>query len=225
MLTLLTFFLAEWLCAYDTLPFLLNCLPMRRSLSDADIKGKRRGSLFQNSMGELSLEQHRSADSLMSGLGGKLKYCDFVTVAGVSDIPALVTENEQEPVGISFTRLADLKNRRSNLRVVVSLLPPHKLLVVTQELCAFFGYLDARESEICGRPLHTLFGPRTDQATIESGIQHTAHLVASQHTVVLYNRDGQDVEVAATFSPYLSDRDTLAGCLLELAPQPELPRR
>jgi hypothetical protein len=39
----------------------------------------------------------------------------------------------------------------------------------------------------------------------------------ARHTIVLYNRDGEGLTVAATFSPFLSDAETLAGCLLELS--------
>jgi hypothetical protein len=38
------------------------------------------------------------------------------------------------------------------------------------------------------------------------------------HTIVLYNRDGEGVQVKAHFTPYLSDAETLAGCLLKLSP-------
>jgi hypothetical protein len=41
---------------------------------------------------------------------------------------------------------------------------------------------------------------------------------AAAHTIVLYNRDGESVQVKALFTPYLSDAETLAGCLLELFP-------
>ncbi len=98
---------------------------------------------------------------------------------------------------------------------MASLKYPHKLLIVTRDFCDLFGYT-AVDSEICGRDLKTLFGPRTDPAAISLGMQSTAMIETASHRVALYRRDGDCVEVDATFSPYLSDSATLAGCLLDL---------
>ena len=92
---------------------------------------------------------------------------------------------------------------------------PHKLLIVTEGFCELFGY-SAAESEICGRDLKVLFGPRTDSAAISLGMKSAAMIEATLFIVALYKRDGDCVQVEATFSPYMSDSDTLAGCLLDL---------
>ena len=92
---------------------------------------------------------------------------------------------------------------------------PHSLLFVNKEFCDLLGY---GESEICVRGLKDLVGPRTDVAALVSGMQTAARIETVQHHIFIYNRHGQAICMAATFSPFLSDRETLAGCLLELLP-------
>ncbi len=88
--------------------------------------------------------------------------------------------------------------------------------MVTQDFCSLFRF--TIDSEICGRALKTLYGPRTDLDAIALCIQGVAMNEATCHTIVLYNRKGEGVQVEAKFSPFLSDAETLAGCLLELSP-------
>ena len=148
-----------------------------------------------------------------------MKYCELVTIAGVSDIPELCNfEDEYDLpnapcVGHTTTISARAKPQAC---VILSLHHPHKLLIVTQDFCNLFRY--TVDSEICGRALKTLYGPRTDLDAIASSIQGAAMNEATCHTLVLYNRDGEGVQVLARFSPFLSDAETLAGCLLELSP-------
>ena len=105
-------------------------------------------------------------------------------------------------------------NTMSAAKALVSLTSPHKLLIITKEFCDLFGY--SADSEICGRALKTLVGPRTDLSALAAGMQSVAMIEVACYSLALYNRNGEDVKVEVTFSPYMSDSETLAGCLLEL---------
>jgi hypothetical protein len=150
-----------------------------------------------------------------------LSYSEIVVIAGVSDIPEFFSlPNEEDPPSAPIGgRGLKFSKSKANAKAVISLYSPHKLLIVTQDVCNLFGYFV--DSEICGRALATLFGPRTDLSAIEAGIQSVAMNTSTSHTIVLYNRDGEGLTVVVTFSPFLSDAETLAGCLLELSTENE----
>ncbi len=137
----------------------------------------------------------------------------------MSDIPELCSfGDDHEPPTAPYPGHPTLvsTSTKSKVSAILSLHHPHKLLIVTQDFCDLFRY--TVDSEICGRALKTLYGPRTDLDVITSSIQGVAMNEATRHTLVLYNRDGEGVQVLARFSPFLSDAETLAGCLLELSP-------
>ena len=156
-------------------------------------------------------------ENIVTDIECKLQYCELVAIPGVGDIPKLYEEDVDivQPsapfVGIGCRK----SNTRANLaQAVVSLKSPFKFLIVTKDFCELFGYTRI-DSEICGRDIKTLFGPRTDISAIFAGMQSAAMVNEACHSVALYNRDGDVVQVDMKFSAYLSDSDTLAGCLLE----------
>jgi hypothetical protein len=155
----------------------------------------------------------------MSELEFQMKYFELVTIAGVSDIPELcpLDDKYEMPTAPCAGHSTPFSARAKPLAsVILSLQYPHRLLIVTQDFCDLFRY--TIESEICGRALKTLYGPRTDQGAIESSIRSVAMNKVTCYSIVLYNRDGEGLQVKARFSPFLSDTETLAGCLLELSP-------
>jgi hypothetical protein len=192
----------------------------RKNLSVSDMNGRCAHRFRQSSLSDLTDESSFSSQNEpISELEIQMKYCELVTIAGVSDIPELCPlEDKYEPptapcAGHSASFSARTKPKAS---VILSLHHPHKLLMVTQDFCNLFRF--TIDSEICGRALKTLYGPRTDLDAIALCIQGVAMNEATCQTIVLYNRDGEGVQVKAKFSPFLSDAETLAGCLLELSP-------
>jgi hypothetical protein len=194
----------------------------RRNLSVSDMNARRGSRLRQSSLSDLTDETSspQSLDEPLHELEFQIKYCELVTIAGVSDIPEFCPFGEEydppsAPCAGHYTGSFSVKSKPP-ASVILSLHFPHKLLIVTQGFCNLFKY--TTDSEICGRALKTLYGPRTDSGAIESGIHSVAMNEVTCHTIVLYNRDGEGVQVKALFTPYLSDAETLAGCLLELTP-------
>ncbi len=190
----------------------------RRNLSVSDMNAPRGHRLQHSSLSDLTVETFtQSPNEPIHELEFQMKYCEVVTIPGVSDIPDLYSLDDEcdlpsAPFGghtVSFS-----ERSKPQASVVLSLHYPYKLLIVTQDFCDFFRY--TVDSEICGRALKTLYGPRTDSSAIESGIHGVAMNDAICNTIVLYNRDGEGVQVKARFSPFMSDPETLAGCLLEL---------
>jgi hypothetical protein len=194
---------------------------LRRNLSISDISGKRGGRALRRSVSDLTDESSGSGTDIgaCSDFELQIPYSEMVVIAGVCDVPELwYIQNDGDPPSapIGGRGLRSHKQQRANAKAVFSLHSPHKLLIVTQDVCDLFGYVVV--SEICGRALTTLFGPRTDRSAIASGIQSVAMNTVAHHDIVLYNREGEGLMVTATFSPLLSDAETLAGCLLELSP-------
>ena len=191
-------------------------LKPRRMLSSNDIKGKSGSFLKRSSWSDLTEVSSNDEDTIID-MEFRLEYCEMVLVAGVSDIPEpfdLRDDHLQvQPCAPLGARKIDVA--QSKAKAVVSLLSPYKLLNVTRAFCDLFGYME--DSDICGRSLKTLAGPRTDLAAIYNGLQRSAAIERTQQRIALYGRDGQHVDLEATFSPYLSDAETLSGCLLELA--------
>jgi hypothetical protein len=193
----------------------------RRNLSVSDMNAPRGNRLRQSSLSDLTVENSSpSPIEPVLELEFQMKYSELVTIAGVSDIPELCSFDEEygPPSAPCVGHHSGSFSAKTKplASVILSLLSPHKLLIVTQDFCDLFRY--TVDSEICGRALKTLYGPRTDSSMIASGIRSVAMNEAAAHTIVLYNRDGESVQVKALFTPYLSDAETLAGCLLELFP-------
>ncbi len=197
---------------------------VRKNLSVSDMNAPRGFRLRHSSLSDLTGETFSPSPSgSISELEFQMNYSELVTIAGVSDIPELCPfEDEYDmPCAPCAGHSASFSARSKQLASgIVSLQFPHKLLIVTQDFCDLFRY--TIDSEICGRALKTLYGPRTNPSAIESGLRSVALNEATIHTIVLYNRDGEGVQVKARFSPFLSDAETLAGCLLELSPSTDL---
>jgi hypothetical protein len=200
----------------------LNIIKPQRCLSVGDMHGRSARRLLQGSLSDLTDESSspklKESDSEFEF---PMNYCEVVTVAGVSDIPEFCTfEDEYDLPTAPYAGYTTPTSARTKLQasVILSLHFPHKLLIVTQGLCDLFRY--TVDSEICGRALKTLYGPRTDADAIATAIHNVAVNKATSHPIglVLYNRDGEGVQVMARFSAFLSDAETLAGCLLELSP-------
>ncbi len=192
---------------------------LRRNLSASDVNRRSGNRLRQSSLSDLTDGSFSSSQNETVEIDFQLNYCELVTVAGVSDIPDLCPfEDEYElPSAPCAGHITSTSTKtRSLASVILSLYYPHKLLIVTQDFCNLFQY--TVDSEICGRALKTLYGPRTDPEAISSGIHGVAMNEATCRTIVLYNRDGEGLQLKARFSPFLSDAETLAGCLLEVTP-------
>ena len=191
---------------------------LRRNLSVHDMGGKKR-PLQRSSTSDLTDEASATPTEELGECDLNLPYAEAVTIAGVSDIPVLhPTVDEEAPPALSRTRNRKPAVAKPKLNAVVSLIAPHKLLILSKDFCDLFGY--AVEAEICGRAVKILQGPRTDPCALSSAIKSCAAGTSSARNVVLYDRDGNDIEVEASFSPYLSGDESLAGCLLEVSPRP-----
>ena len=147
----------------------------RRTLSVNDSSGKKKATPLRKSVSDLTAEG--SAPSEESAhtnciIECKLRYCEAVAVPGVSDIPQLygLEEDDAPSAPVAGGSFRNQRKADPTAKAVVSLNAPHKFLIVTHELCELFGYTTV-ESEICGRDLKTIFGPRTDYAAIETGMQ------------------------------------------------------
>ena len=183
-------------------------------MSTNDMNGKRGSFLQRTSLSDLTDESSvAKEDDMAIEIVFHLEYHEPICVAGVSEIPEFLETDEVPPSApLGARKIAAVQ---ACAKAVVSLLPPYKILIVTRAFCDLFGYL--LDSDICGRSLKTLAGPRTDLAAIYNGLQRSAAIERTQQRIALYGRDGQHVDLEATFSPYLSDAETLSGCLLELA--------
>ncbi len=194
----------------------------RRNMSVRDMNAKRPGIFklqLQRSMSDLTDESSASAtDVSASECDLKMPYAEIVTIAGVSDIPMLSgQEMEEVPPAPSSGRRSKTAMPKPKPRAVVSLVSPHKLLMLSKDFCELFGF--SVESEICGRAVKVLHGPRTDTGLLVSAIKNAAVMVSTTCTnVVLYDREGTDIELEIKFSPYMSGDEALAGCLIELSP-------
>jgi hypothetical protein len=189
----------------------------RRNLSVGDMERRASSSRkLRASLSDLTDETFISAEDSQSECDIKMPYSEIVTIAGVSDIPSLQGQDFDEmPPPPNSLRSRKVVVPKANPKAVVSLISPHKLLIVSKDFCDLFGY--TVESEICGRAIKLLEGPRTDPSVLVSGIKNSALTSTASCSLVLYGRDGQDVEVEISFSPYLGDNHTLSGCLLEIS--------
>jgi hypothetical protein len=148
-----------------------------------------------------------------------MPYSEIVTIAGVSDIPILYGQKDEKvPPAPSRGRVSKASAPKPKPRAVVSLVSPHKLLMLSQDFCELFGF--SADSEICGRAVKILQGPRTDPIGLIAGIKDSALSSTTRRTLVLYDRGGRDFELEVQFSPYLGSDEVLSGCLLELSPVP-----
>jgi hypothetical protein len=97
---------------------------------------------------------------------------------------------------------------------IVSLLQPHKILAVAPDILSIAEF---SSSQIRGRSINVLFGPRADVAPLNSAIKNTAHGQSSTIDTVLCTSAGADLHVTVTFSPYHRPTDRcLGGCRLQI---------
>jgi hypothetical protein len=97
---------------------------------------------------------------------------------------------------------------------IVSILKPHKILTVSTE---FLNATVYNSSQICGRNINVLFGPKTDVSSLNSAIKNTGCGQSTTIDTVLSTSAGSDLHVTATFSPYHRPSDrSLGGCLLQI---------
>ena len=192
----------------------------RKNLSDRDMAAK---STSQLQCSDLTDRTFASADDHAFECDLTMPYSEIVTVAGISEIPQLDSNciDEVPP--------APLPGRRSNASApkpkptaVVSMVSPHKLLIISEEFCELFGYSGLGD-EICGRAVKMLEGPRSDPCILVAGIKSAALASTTISDLILYDRDGEEVELRVTFSPYVGGDATLAGCLLQLERSPAPP--
>ena len=199
---------------------------LRRNLSFCHDTSRKRKPLCRSSLSDLSDQISGFRVHEVEEFDLQFPYTEIVAIAGVSDIPMLSPSSydgsEDEPPGPGLSRRPSSSRAESppKPKAVISLVSPHKLLILDTVFCDLFGYSGRSEAEICGRTIKILQGPRTDLAAITCGIKNCAAGSTTRARLVLYDRDGGEIAAEATFSPYLSGLDSLAGCLLELTPSP-----
>jgi PAS domain S-box-containing protein len=189
------------------------------SVSDMNAKRPAFLKLKRSSMSDVTDESSAFANDVSgSECDLKMPYSEIVAIAGVSDIPILHGQeiDEVPPAPSSVRRSKPAMAPKPKPKAIVSLVSPHKLLMLSQDFCELFGY--SVESEICGRAVKILHGPRTDPGLLVSAIKNAAMASTTCTNVVLYHRDGNDIEVEIKFSPYMSGDGALAGCLMEVSP-------
>jgi hypothetical protein len=187
----------------------------RRNLSVHDMGSTKKKPLQHSSLSDLTDEISATPADEIGECDLHMPYAEVVTIAGVSDIPELNAAHDEEvPPALSIGRAKKPTVPKPKLNAVISLIAPHKLLILTKDFCNLFGY--SIEAEICGRAVKILQGPRTDPSALSSAIKNCAAGSSLVRTIVLYGRDGNDIEVEASFSPYICGDESLAGCLMEI---------
>ena len=124
--------------------------------------------------------------------------------------------NEALPAPIKFNKVStpDTCHTSCGHGAIVSLLKPHKILAASNEFLNTVGFTS---SQICGRSISSVFGPRTDTVRIMAAIKNTGHLETTEVNTVLYASNGREVDLCASFSPYFKSSEAhLGGCLLQI---------
>ena len=198
-----------------------QCAKPRRNMSVSDMNAKRPAflKLKRSSMSDVTDESSASANDVSgSECDLKMPYSEIVAIAGVSDIPLLHgQEIDEVPPAPSSGWRSKTARIKPKPKAVVSLVSPHKLLMLSKDFCELFGF-SIDESEICGRAVKILQGPRTDPVMLVAAIKNAAMGSTTCTNMVLYDREGTDMELEVKFSPYMSGDEALAGCLMELSP-------
>ena len=97
---------------------------------------------------------------------------------------------------------------------IISILKPHKIITVSTE---FLNTIEFSSSQICGRSIGVLFGPRTDTSSFTAAIKNTGLCQSATIDTILNTSAGADLRVTASFSPYRRPSDrSLGGCLLQI---------
>ena len=190
--------------------------PRRNSIAN-ESSSKRVARLCQAAVSNLTYNSCSSLEAdLFPDIEIQFNYSELVYIAGVSDIPSLFCiDDDDGPPSAPMAMTSRTESKcQPNAKALISLASLHRLLIVTKEFCELLGY--SVDSEICGRALKMLVGPRTDLSAIASGLQCAAMINVAHRCIGLYNQDGDCMMMEVTFSPYMSDRETLACCLLEV---------
>ena len=97
---------------------------------------------------------------------------------------------------------------------VISLLKPHKILAVSDELLNTVAF---EFDQILGRSIQVLVGPKTDMIELSAAIKNTGHMQVAQINTVLYTSCGRELDVTAMLSPYVNVMSgSLGGCVLRI---------
>jgi hypothetical protein len=169
----------------------------------------------------VTLRELMKSDEVSASADDNASECDLTIPDSEIVIIAGVSETSQLPVrevGPSPSRGRSVIPK-PHPKAVVSLVTPHKLLIVSKEFCNLFGFFV--ENDLCGRAVRILQGPRTDPSLLLSGIKGAALSSTTRSNVVLYDRAGRDIELDIAFSLFLSGDisgdGSSAGCLMELS--------
>ena len=153
---------------------------LRRNLSFCHDTSRKRKPLCRSSLSDLSDQISGFRVHEVEEFDLQFPYTEIVAIAGVSDIPMLSPSSydgsEDEPPGPGLSRRPSSSRAESppKPKAVISLVSPHKLLILDTVFCDLFGYSGRSEAEICGRTIKILQGPRTDLAAITCGIKNCA---------------------------------------------------
>jgi hypothetical protein len=153
-------------------------------------------------------------DEFLVRIESKLQYSELVSEAGIGDIPDFYNFMEEIPPTAPICGMRRQLPTKPQAKAVISLMSPHKFVIVTQSFCDLFNFQGG--SETCDRSFKMIVGPQTDLAAISSGFQCAANVECCVNKLILYNREGKGRELEVSFSPFLLDSETLAGCLLEI---------
>ena len=124
--------------------------------------------------------------------------------------------NEALPAPIKFNKVStpDTCHTSCGHGAIVSLLKPHKILAASNEFLNTVGFTS---SQVCGRSISSIFGPRTDTVRIMAAIKNTGHLETTEVNTVLYASNGREVDLCATLRPHLvTSGRGIGGCLLQI---------
>jgi hypothetical protein len=106
--------------------------------------------------------------------------------------------------------------------IVVSADRHHRLLHISNELSERLGF---QPSEICGRMLGVLQGPKTDAKTLLQAVKSACMLVPAECKVILYSREGVEHSLAVSCWPITSEFGEVTGCGIHIGAPSSGPRR
>ena len=194
------------------------------NMSAGDLSTKRSFSHQRSSMSDFTDAVSASADDNTSEYDLIWLDHEIVMIAGVNEPPELQSQDiVQVPLPSYNGRCFEPLIPKPHPKAVVLLESPNTFLIVSREFCNLFGF--SVESEICGRAVDVLQGPRTDLSMLVSGITGSALAPTTRSRIILYDRAGRDIELDISFSLFLPvsgdnmliGDEPLAGCVMELS--------
>ena len=122
--------------------------------------------------------------------------------------------NEELPFPCKFKRNQPEEVPSCRHGVMISLINPHAVLAASDGFLEMTGFCS---SQVCGRSINTVFGPKTNTSEILAAIKNTSRLETTELNTVLYTSSGREIDLCAAVSPlYGKSGDCLRGCLLRI---------